>query len=63
LTRSGGFNDLHKLSYERILAGQGFGLEENRAAIETVSDIRNATPLGHRDDSHPYVVGATSAAI
>ena len=38
---SGGFEDLHTLSYERILAGEGFGVEENRVAIETVADIRN----------------------
>jgi len=31
-----GFTDLHTKSYEKILAGHGFGLEENRAAIEIV---------------------------
>lgn len=41
---SGGFTDLHTRSYEEILAGRGFGLEENRVAIETVAHIRNATP-------------------
>ena len=39
---SGGFTDLHTRSYEEILAGRGFGLEENRVAIQTVSDIRDA---------------------
>jgi len=39
---SGGFTDLHTRSYEEILAGRGFGLEENRIAIETVAGIRNA---------------------
>lgn len=39
---SGGFTDLHTRSYEEILAGRGFGLEENRVAIQTVSDIRIA---------------------
>lgn len=51
---SGGFADLHQRSYEEILQGNGFGLEDNRAAIETVSDIRNAEPSGVCDDAHPF---------
>ena len=43
---SGGFTDLHTRSYEQILAGQGFGLEENRCAIETVAAIRRCRPAG-----------------
>ena len=39
---SGGFTDLHTRSYEEILAGRGFGLDENRVAIETVAHIRTA---------------------
>ncbi|MCX5590196.1 Gfo/Idh/MocA family oxidoreductase [Alcaligenes endophyticus] len=52
---SGGFTDLHTRSYEEILAGRGFGLEENRVAIETVSHIRDAklSPLG--GDYHPFL--------
>jgi len=52
---SGGFTDLHTRSYEEILSGRGFGLEENRVAIETVSTIRNATPLGRQGDFHPFL--------
>ena len=52
---SGGFTDLHARSYEEILAGRGFGLEENRVAIETVADIRNATPLGRVGSYHPFL--------
>lgn len=52
---SGGFTDLHNRSYEEILAGRGFGLEENRVAIETVSHIRNATPLGRTGNYHPFL--------
>jgi len=37
---SGGFTDLHTQSYQNILAGNGFGIEENRTAIETVEAIR-----------------------
>jgi len=52
---SGGFTDLHTRSYEEILAGRGFGLEENRVAIETVSHIRNAAPAGLTGDYHPFL--------
>nr|WP_321302122.1 Gfo/Idh/MocA family oxidoreductase [Alcaligenes faecalis] len=52
---SGGFTDLHTRSYEEILAGRGFGLEENRTAISTVQFIRTAdlTPL--QGDYHPFL--------
>jgi UDP-N-acetyl-2-amino-2-deoxyglucuronate dehydrogenase len=53
---SGGFTDLHTRSYEEILAGRGFGLEENRVAIETVAHIRNA-PVVTGGDVHPFVRG------
>lgn len=52
---SGGFTDLHTRSYEEILAGRGFGLEENRCAITTVSDIRHAAPVGLRGEYHPFL--------
>jgi UDP-N-acetyl-2-amino-2-deoxyglucuronate dehydrogenase len=52
---SEGFTDLHTRSYEEILAGRGFGLEENRVAIETVATIRNARPLGRIGEYHPFL--------
>ena len=52
---SGGFTDLHIRSYEEILAGRGFGLEENRTAISTVSAIRDATPAALVGDYHPFL--------
>ncbi len=52
---SGGFTDLHTRSYERILAGQGYGLEENRTAITAVATIRNAKPIGLKGDYHPFL--------
>ncbi len=52
---SGGFTDLHTISYQEILAGRGFGLEENRAAIETVAAIRNSKPIESPDVIHPFV--------
>ena len=44
---SDGFTDLHTRSYQEILAGRGFGLEENRVAVETVTQIRNAQISEH----------------
>jgi UDP-N-acetyl-2-amino-2-deoxyglucuronate dehydrogenase len=52
---SGGFTDLHTISYNEILAGRGFGLEENRVAISTVATIRNAAPVGLSGDYHPFL--------
>jgi UDP-N-acetyl-2-amino-2-deoxyglucuronate dehydrogenase len=54
---SDGFTELHKRSYEEIIAGRGFGLEANRVAIETVAAIRNAS-VATRGDKHPFVLGA-----
>jgi UDP-N-acetyl-2-amino-2-deoxyglucuronate dehydrogenase len=51
---SDGFTDLHTRSYEEIIAGRGFGLEENRVAIETVALIRSATPQAG-GEQHPFV--------
>ena len=51
---SGGFTDLHTLSYKEILKGNGFGLEEARASIEIVHDIRNASVLGLKGEYHPF---------
>jgi UDP-N-acetyl-2-amino-2-deoxyglucuronate dehydrogenase len=38
---SGGFTDLHTVSYQKILGGEGFGLEDARRSIEIVHEIRN----------------------
>lgn len=56
---SDGFTDLHIRSYEEILAGRGFGLEENRVAIETVAHIRNACVLTS-GEIHPFAVKTLS---
>ncbi|PUA27585.1 MAG: oxidoreductase [Cellvibrio sp. 79] len=52
---SDGFTDLHTISYKEILAGKGFGLEENRVAIETVSHIRSASLSPLTGDHHPFI--------
>lgn len=52
---SGGFTGLHTRSYEEILAGRGFGVEENRTAITTVSAIRDAKISTLTSDYHPFL--------
>lgn len=52
---SGGFTDLHIRSYEEILAGRGYGLEDNRTAIETVATIRNEHPTSTKGELHPFL--------
>ena len=37
---SGGFEELHSLSYQNILSNRGFGIEVNRPSIEIVEKIR-----------------------
>lgn len=50
---SGGFTDLHTRSYEDILEGKGYGLEDARQAVEIVHTIRNANPIGLKGEYHP----------
>ena len=52
---SGGFTDLHTVSYQHILDEGGFGLNEARGSIETVQAIRVAEPLGLTGDYHPFL--------
>ncbi len=51
---SGGFTDLHTRSYEEILKGNGFGLDEAYGSIETVSTIRNLDAVGLKGNYHPF---------
>ena len=55
---SGGFTDLHTQSYQNILAGTGYGVEENRASIQTVSDMRNAAIIENPERPHPLLAKA-----
>jgi UDP-N-acetyl-2-amino-2-deoxyglucuronate dehydrogenase len=50
---SGGFTDLHTASYANMLAGTGYGLDEVRPSIETVSHIRTAPIEPKRGEQHP----------
>ena len=57
---SEGFTDLHTVSYAEILAGRGYGLEDARHCIETVSHLRTATPVrGALGEVHPFVAGGS----
>lgn len=51
---SDGFADLHTKSYKEILSGRGFGLDENRTAIKTVSEIRRAD-ISTSTVKHPFL--------
>lgn len=42
---SSGFTDLHTISYQEILAGRGYGLEDARFGVKTVEHIRHAKDL------------------
>jgi len=57
---SGGFTDLHTASYQHILEGKGFGLEEARNSIEIVSEIRNQGIVTNKSDIHPFVTKVIS---
>jgi UDP-N-acetyl-2-amino-2-deoxyglucuronate dehydrogenase len=50
---SEGFADLHTRSYEEIVAGRGFGLEEVRPCIDIVSEFRTA-PLARSNRMHSF---------
>jgi len=52
---SGGFTELHTRSYENILAGNGYGLEENRTAIETVEQLRMQPIVDNPANPHPLL--------
>jgi UDP-N-acetyl-2-amino-2-deoxyglucuronate dehydrogenase len=39
---SDGFTDLHTACYEKIIMGEGYGLEESKKAIDLVYQIRNS---------------------
>jgi UDP-N-acetyl-2-amino-2-deoxyglucuronate dehydrogenase len=52
---SDGFTDLHTRSYEEILAGRGFGLEDVRPSVEIVSSFRSRPEEPQAGERHPFV--------
>ncbi len=57
---SEGFTDLHTRSYEAIMAGRGFGIEEVRNSIEIVSVFRKA-PLNLRSGERHRILDKVHA--
>jgi UDP-N-acetyl-2-amino-2-deoxyglucuronate dehydrogenase len=51
---SDGFADLHTRSYEEILAGRGFSLDDVRTAIEIVSEVRSKAIDVRAGERHPF---------
>jgi len=51
---SDGFKDLHTRSYEEILRGNGFGLNEAIGSINIVSQVRKIEPIGLSGEYHPF---------
>lgn len=60
---SGGFTNLHTKSYEEIIAGNGFGIEETRQAINIVHDIRSTKPIGLKGEYHPLAVNKSNPLL
>lgn len=52
---SKGFTDLHTVSYQEIIKGNGFGLSEARASVETAYTIRNTRPNLMAGEKHPFI--------
>ena len=50
---SEGFGDLHTVSYQEILAGRGYGLQDAKPSIEMVQAIRHAPLAPLTGDYHP----------
>ncbi|MBT3385028.1 MAG: Gfo/Idh/MocA family oxidoreductase [Prolixibacteraceae bacterium] len=53
---SGGFTDLHTITYQNILNGNGFGIDDARESIELTNFVRNSKPVGLRGEYHPFLV-------
>ena len=52
---SQGFTDLHTISYQEILAGRGYGIEDARHCVETVSYIQKGQTVAPQSfRAHPF---------
>jgi len=53
---SQGFTDLHTTSYEEVLKGNGYGIEDARHCVETVEYIRTASAVkAEAGEGHPFL--------
>lgn len=48
---SKGFKDLHKVNYQKILTGAGFGVKDVRPSIELISEIRGKIQNGNSKEN------------
>ena len=54
LDLSQGFTDLHTLSYQKILKGEGFDITEVYHGVQLAHGMRNAKAVGLKGDYHPF---------
>lgn len=52
---SDGFTNLHTLSYQKILSGEGFRLNDAYPYVELCHQIRTSLPTGIKNDYHPFL--------
>lgn len=52
---SHGFTDLHTVSYQEIMNGNGFRISDSVNSIEIAHMIRNQQPIGKKGDYHPFI--------
>ena len=55
---SGGFTDLHTRVYEKVLAGEGFGIEDARPSVELSHRIRTSELSFIDELAHPLLYEA-----
>ncbi|MFO7907726.1 MAG: Gfo/Idh/MocA family oxidoreductase [Pirellulaceae bacterium] len=59
---SSGVTDLHTQSYQKILSGEHFTINDARDAIDVVYGIRTSAPVGLRGEYHPFLVPGNGRA-
>jgi len=52
---SDGFTDLHTLSYQNILSGNGFRIQDAYQYVALCHDLRSRQPEGVKGDYHPFL--------
>lgn len=52
---SSGFTDLHTETYQNILNGNGFGIDDAHESILLTEEVRKATPRGKKGEYHPFL--------
>lgn len=53
---SDGFTDLHTLSYQKILQGEGFRLQQAYPYISLCQQIRDSVVTPHKGEQHPFFI-------